>query len=71
MTGPDFRALRLRLGLSRPQLAPVLRVTAHAVKKWESGATSVSGPATVLMLWLTSGRRPKLPEPREGDGRVR
>lgn len=41
MTGPEFRSLRLRMGVSLTQLAAILGVTVSTVCRYQSGAIVV------------------------------
>jgi len=50
MTGPDLHSRRLRLGLSRDQLAHRLGVTAEALASWEDEVTSIGFPAATELV---------------------
>ena len=61
MTPTEFRAGRKQLGLSQNALARLFRVShGRTVRRWECGERDIPGPAVVLMLWLTTGKRPKM-----------
>lgn len=49
MTGSEIRKRRIRLGLSRDQLAHQLGVSAATVEEWESGST-VSCPRALNQI---------------------
>lgn len=71
MTGAEIHAARARLGemwgLGRPLLASelgrVLRLTGRdpgeAVRDWEIGKASVSGPVSVAIDLMLAGARPE------------
>lgn len=71
MTADEFREARQKLGLSLSQCAEVFQLgtpgedrwrrSARTIRKWEAGDNDIPGPAQVLMRWLATGRRPKLP----------
>ena len=61
MTKEEFRTLRKKLGLKRPELAAVLETDTSALSRWESGDRKIPGPVAVLVRWLTTGRKPTLP----------
>ena len=50
MTGSEIRRRRLRLGLSRNQLAHQLGVAVEAVEEWEGGASAVTCPAALNQI---------------------
>ena len=50
MTGSDIRTRRIRLGLSRDQLAHRLGVSAELLEDWEGGASSISCPAALNVI---------------------
>ena len=47
--GFDVAALRKKMKMSQPQFARVLNVSTDAVRNWEQGRRTVSGPAVRLM----------------------
>lgn len=47
--GYDVAALRKKMKLSQPQFARVLNVSTDAVRQWEQGRRTASGPAVRLM----------------------
>ena len=55
MQAQDFKALRLQLGLSQPQLAEMLGTSGQSVWRWEAGETQVNGMAARLLLFYCSG----------------
>jgi DNA-binding transcriptional regulator YiaG len=58
MTPEEFNRHRHGLGLSVSQVAAVLKVQPRTVRRWEDGTRDVPGPVQVLILWLTTGKRP-------------
>ena len=50
MTGSEIRKRRLRLGISRNQLAHQLGVPADLVEAWEAGASDVTLPAALNQI---------------------
>lgn len=63
MTGEEFKAARIKLGLSLLQTAQILDIDASTVKRWEaaesaSTKTRVSPTAARVMQWMLSGFRP-------------
>lgn len=50
MTGSEIRRRRLRLGLSRNQLAHQLGVAAEAVEEWEDGASAITCPLALNQI---------------------
>lgn len=61
MTPQDVKDARHRLGLSAAELAKILRMGAaggRTVRRWESGETPITGPASVAIEALLSGWRP-------------
>jgi DNA-binding transcriptional regulator YiaG len=72
MTGPDFQALRDRLGLSARSVARLFRVSGErTVRRWETGDRDIPGPAQVLIECLASGRLPDLEPYRKRQHRPR
>ncbi len=62
MTPAEFKAARHALGLSAERLARLFKVSSgRTVRRWERGDRDIPGPAKVLMKWLATGRKPKLP----------
>jgi DNA-binding transcriptional regulator YiaG len=63
MTGPEFRRLRERLGLTRQQLAARMGTTTASVSRWESPDPRRSRPISELvarylkLLVRTEGKR--------------
>lgn len=62
MTPEEVAAARKRLGLTQAELASWLELEGvHAkdtVRKWESGARPISGPARVAIKAFLAGYRP-------------
>lgn len=62
MDGARVMRIRRGLGLTRKQLARVLRMHGpHAhetVKRWETGEAPVTGPASVALELMDAGARP-------------
>jgi DNA-binding XRE family transcriptional regulator len=52
MTGFEFRAQRLDLQLTQPQLGELLGVSVHAIRKWER-AEAIPVIAELAMIGLT------------------
>lgn len=50
MTGSEIRRRRIRLGLSRDQLAHQLGVSADTIEAWEGGASSISCPHALMQI---------------------
>jgi DNA-binding transcriptional regulator YiaG len=60
MTGPEITELRLELGLSRAELAALLRISDRStVRRWESGDSNVTGPVSLLLELLAAGELPR------------
>lgn len=63
MTGEEFKAARIKLGLTLLQTAQILDIDASTVKRWEAAETAstktgVSPTAARVMQWMLSGFRP-------------
>lgn len=60
----EIRAARRQLGVTQSGLAAMLRLAnpdangKRTVRNWETGATPISGPASVALEALLSGWRP-------------
>lgn len=53
MTPSEFKAIRLRAGLTQSQLADKLRISdKRTIRYWESGERPISGPVSLLMEQL-------------------
>lgn len=62
MNRHEFKEARHKLGLSAAKLAKLFQVSSgRTVRRWEAGDRDIPGPATVLMRWLITGQKPKLP----------
>lgn len=61
MTPLEIRAARKRLGYSARELAEALRLGkdgGRTIRRWESGETPISGPATIaIKCLLTHGEK--------------
>lgn len=56
MTPAEFKAIRVRAGLTQAQLATFLRISdKRTVRYWETGERPVTGPVSLLMELLDSG----------------
>ncbi len=65
MTPSEFRAIRHSLGLSTQRLARLLEVSdGRTIRRWEAGDRDIPGPAKVVMRWLSTGKKPKIPPKR-------
>lgn len=67
MTADEFRAARLRLGITQAQLATALKLGKdgkRAVQRWEAGERPISGPVQVAVEFM-------LMTSQKGDGNVR
>ena len=53
MTPQEFIQTRVNLGLSQQHLADLMNVSLRTVSRWETGETSIPGPA-ILALDLLS-----------------
>lgn len=57
MTPSEFKAIRLRAGLTQSQLADRLRITSkRAIRYWETGERPISGPVSLLMEQIEKGQ---------------
>ena len=59
MAPTEFRAIRLRLGLSARRMAEALRLGkdgGRMVRRWESGESRISGPTARLMEAFDAGQ---------------
>lgn len=62
-----FLNIRNAYGLSTRALAQVLRIgDERTIRRWQSGETPVSGPASIVMEMLAAGELPERYLP--GDG---
>lgn len=55
MTSDEVRAARYALGMTQDQLAKALRMGGdgkRAVRRWEAGDRSISGPASVAIEFM-------------------
>jgi len=58
MTPAEFKAARLRLGLSARALAEIYDVHLRTITRWESGACRLKSTDIMLMQRLIDGWRP-------------
>ena len=57
VTPTELKAIRKRLGLSTRALAEVLRISdQRTIRRWEAGDNPISGPASIVLALLGSGR---------------
>lgn len=57
MTPAQFKEIRQRAGLTQSGLAALLRISdSRAVRRWETGERSISGPVSLLMEMLDAGK---------------
>jgi DNA-binding transcriptional regulator YiaG len=60
MTPETFKAIRAKSGLTQSRLASALRISDdRAVRRWEQGDRSISGPVSILMEMLDRGELPQ------------
>jgi DNA-binding transcriptional regulator YiaG len=58
MTPSEFKAIRLRAGLTQSQLADRLRISdKRTIRYWETGERPISGPVSLLMEQLEADCR--------------
>lgn len=62
MTGPDIKALRMRLGMTQAQFASVLGLTRAHLAHVEAGARPVSDTVRILVRYVDRYG------PLDGDG---
>lgn len=58
----DVRRARAKLGMSARELAEALRMGTGAgrtIRRWESGETTITGPAAVAIEAMLAGFEPK------------
>jgi DNA-binding transcriptional regulator YiaG len=56
MTPSEFKAIRLRAGLTQSQLADRLRISdKRTISYWETGERPISGPVSLLMEQIGAG----------------
>lgn len=68
MTPAEFRAARLKLGLSKKQLSRELNVNFETIQKWElDGGYGPHPTAVIAMIWFFEGFRPKGFPEAKGD----
>lgn len=52
MTGPEYRALRLALGLTQRELAERLGVRENTIWRRENGQREISPEAELALYWI-------------------
>lgn len=57
MTGAEFKAARLALGLTQPALAELFETTKRTIVRWETGAVPIPGAAKVAMRLMQTPAR--------------
>jgi DNA-binding transcriptional regulator YiaG len=56
VTPSEFKAIRLRAGLTQSQLADRLRISdKRTIRYWETGERPISGPVSLLMEQIGAG----------------
>lgn len=59
MNSSEFKTIRQRAGLTQSGLAARLRISdIRTIRKWEAGERAISGPISILMELLDSGKLP-------------
>lgn len=63
MTGMEFKAARIALGLSQSQLGAILNTNPTTIRKWEAGSDRSTSRdpnpvACQVMHWMMRGFRP-------------
>lgn len=53
MTGEEFRAARLALGLTQAELAQDIESDVRTVRRWENSEREIPGPARVAIRLLS------------------
>jgi len=60
MTPPEIRRVRNKAGLSLDGLAKVIRIEDRStIHRWEKGARTISGPASILLELIDNGELPE------------
>ncbi len=60
MTADELKSIRQQAGLSQSGLAALLRISdERSVRRWETGETQVSGPASLVLEMLGAGELPE------------
>jgi DNA-binding transcriptional regulator YiaG len=60
MTPTEIQSIRKRAGLSQSGLAALLRISdLRTVRRWETGDTPISGPASIILELLDAGELPE------------
>lgn len=54
MTGPEFKAHRLELGMTQQQIADAMKLKSGntQISRWENGAVGIPGAAQVLIVLM-------------------
>ena len=50
----EIRFLRHHMNFTQAELAAQMRVTDQTVARWEKGLNELSGPADMMLLWLST-----------------
>ena len=59
MTPTELKAIRVRYGLTQSGLAALLRISdKRTVRRWETGETPVSGPASIILELMDADELP-------------
>lgn len=59
MTPTEVKSIRQRFGLTQSELAGILRLEARdTIRKWETGARPVTGPASIILEMIAAGELP-------------
>lgn len=60
MTPKEVKSIREGAGLSQTGLAALLRISdLRTIRRWETGDTPISGPASIVLELLASGELPE------------
>ena len=60
LSGREIKNIRIRLGMTKKELAEFVNVSPKTVERWEGSTATVSGPITVLLKIISE--RPQLIE---------
>jgi DNA-binding XRE family transcriptional regulator len=55
MTGPQYRSMRIKLGLTQAGLAARLGVTRETITRRETGAATITEEAAIALRALVAG----------------
>lgn len=60
MAPSEIISIRKRAGLTQSSLAALLRISdKRTVRRWETGETPITGPASILLEMLDKGELPE------------